>query len=597
MTSRAKTQIKRWRTDVLIVGGGGAGFRAAIASRQAGARTLLVSKGPLARCGASPMAGADLTCHGLGMREAGFFGEPKDSEEKFLSDIIHQGCFLNDQGLAARFVQDGPRRLIETLDWGCRPYLCDERAIFTSGIGIVDAHYQEARRLGTSFLADTAILEILTTQGQVCGAVGLDIRSGDLIAFDCGAIILASGGWHKAYTPVTGSRELTGDGIAMAYRAGAEIANMEFVTFACNIPVWPPIWQGSIVPYVMSLMVGGALENAHRERFLATYDPDTVSIASATEWNKCFFSFATAVEVRAGRGTEHDGVFYVTGDLPWPEFEAKVLSSFPEWKVKGVDWSGLVKPLRDGAGIEVAGAAEYFEGGVWVDESFASTVPGLYAAGECAMSLFGANRVAAATMEMLVSGAIAGASAGGFATSQGSPPSSERQVQAAAASIEYPLHRKKEFAAARIRRTLQRDASRFLGPVRCGAELEAFATNLVEIRDDVLPRLGTSASTRTYNKEWIECLELPNLLTVLEVSARAARARTESRGVHYREDHPLTDNDTWLREIHFVQAQEKPVLSHRPVRATSMELPTGRRPYLEMIHDMMTAHSDVGGHH
>ena len=166
------------QTDVLIVGGGGAGFRSAIAARQAGAKTLLVSKGPLARCGASPMAGADLTCHGLGMRRAGFFGEPRDSEEKFFRDIVHHGCFLNDQPLVERYVQDGPLRLIETLEWGCEPYLTDERAIFTSGIEIVDAHLQEARRLGTTFLDDAAVLELIVHDGQVCGAVGLDIRSG-----------------------------------------------------------------------------------------------------------------------------------------------------------------------------------------------------------------------------------------------------------------------------------------------------------------------------------------------------------------------------------------------------------------------------------
>ncbi len=589
--------MKTIRTDVLIVGGGGAGFRAAIAARQANAETLLVSKGPLARCGASPMAGADLTCHGLGMRQAGFFGEPRDSEEKFFSDIVHQGCFLNDQPLAERFVRDGPQRLIETLEWGCEPYLCDERAIFTSGVGIVDAHLSEARRLGTSFLDDTAVLELIVHDGQVCGAVGLDIRSGEILRFDCHAVVLATGGWHKAYTPVTGSKELTGDGVAMAYRAGAKVANMEFVTFACNVPVWPPVWRGSIVTYAMSLMCGGTLENANRERFLDQYDPETVAIASSTEWNKSFFSFATAREIRAGRGTPHGGVYYVTGDTPWPEFEARALRSYPDWKVKGADFSELGRMLRDGEGVEVAGAAEYFEGGVLVDDRFASSVPGLFAAGECAMSLFGANRVAAATMEMLVSGAIAGTAAGEFAQSHPSSEPPEDRVRTATEAIEAPLRKPSGHGIGHLRHDLQEAASAMLGPVRCGEELEAFLRMLEDARSDRLPNLGLSTTTRSYNKEWIESLEIENLLLVLELSARAALERTESRGVHYREDHPITDNDGWLREIVMSPNRDGVHVEHRPVRVTSLRPPSGTQPYLEMVREMMCAHSDVGGHH
>ncbi len=589
--------MKTVKADVLIVGGGGAGFRAAIASRQEGAETLLISKGPLARCGASPMAGADLTCHGVGMREAGFFGEPNDSEEKFLSDIVHQGCFLNDQVLAERFVQDGPSRMMETLDWGCQPYLCDERAIFTSGIGIVDAHLKEARRLGTRFMDDTAVLELMVQEGQVCGAIGLDLRSGERILIDCHAVILASGGWHKAYTPVTGSKELTGDGVAMAYRAGAEVANMEFVTFACNVPLWPPIWRGSIVTYAMSLMCGGTLENADGERFLDRFDPEMVEIASTTEWNKSFFSFATALEVRAGRGTEHGGVYYVKGDTPWPEFEAKALRSYPDWKVKGADFSELGRRLRDGEGVEVAGAAEYFEGGVWVDERFASTLPGLYAAGECAVSLFGANRVAAATMEMLVTGAIAGKEAADFARTHPSASPHPTTARVLDDKITKPLRNRERVDVGQLRSDLQKAAASYLGPVRCERELVDFVRSLERMQQEVLPVLGASHEGQIYNKAWIECLELENMLTVLELSARSALQRTESRGVHYREDHPFSDNDQWLREIHLSLDRGERRSAVHPVRQGSLPLPSGRIPYLTMIHDMMRSHSDVGGHH
>jgi succinate dehydrogenase/fumarate reductase flavoprotein subunit len=531
------------------------------------------------------------------MRAAGFFGEPRDSEEKFLTDIVHQGCFLNDQPRAVQYVREGPERLIETLAWGCEPYLCDERAVFTSGVGIVDAHWREARRLSATFLDDVAILELIVEEGQVCGALGLAVRSGEIIRFDCGAVVLATGGWHKAYTPVTGSKELTGDGIAMAVRAGARAANMEFVTFACNVPLWPLAWRGSIVTYVLSLMCGGTLVNGRGEAFLDQYDPETVRIASTTEWNKSFFSFATARELRAGKATPHGGVYYTRGEVPWPEYEARALRSYPEWRFKGADFSELGRRLRDGQGIEVIGAAEYFEGGVHVDERYATGVPGLYAAGESAVSLFGANRVAAATMEMLVSGAIAGRAAAEYVRRASIPVAAEDTVAAQIAEIERPLARRGSTLVGGLRRALQEVTAAKLGPVRSAGELDTLLVELAEFRDALDADVGVSVVDRTYNKEWLEILELKNMLLVLKLSARAARARTESRGVHYREDYPDTDNDRWLREILFSLEDGEIRSEECPVRAGILELPTGTRPYLEMLRAMMDAHSDVGGHH
>lgn len=588
--------MRETSTDVLVVGGGGAGFRAAIGAREKNASALLVSKGPLARSGASPMAGADLTCHGKGMRRAGFFGEPRDSEEKFFSDIVHQGCFLNDQRLVEIYVHDGPDRLLETLAWGCKPRFCDERAIFTSGTGIMDAHLREAKRLGVEFLEDVAVLELLHEDGQVNGAIGLDIRTGELISFHSKSIVLASGGWHKAYTPVTGSKELTGDGVAMAYRAGAEVGNMEFVTFACNIPMWPPVWRGSIITYVMSLMCGGTLENSDGERFVEQYDPEIVAIANTTEWNKSFFSNIAAREVRAGKGSPHGGVFYVVGDTPWPAFEARAKRSYPNWQFKGVDFSEMGRMLRDGEGIEVAGAAEYFEGGVCIDERFATNVPGLYAAGECAISLFGANRVAAATMEMLVSGAVAGRAAGKFAGRADAPPLASEKVSELVEKIERPLRQSGGSRPGQLRARLQRESHEKLGPVRNGREL----TDLLEFlaaQTKELPTLSVTSKSRAYNKEWIEALELENMLKVIELSARSALERAESRGVHYREDFPDTDNDEWLQEIVLKSHNGDMEVSKRPVRVTSLNPPAGKIPYLEMVKRMMLAHSDVGGHH
>lgn len=583
-------------TDVLVLGGGGAGFRAAIAAREKGVDALLVSKGALARCGASPMAGADLTCHGLGMRRAGFFGEPRDSPEKFFSDIVHQGCYLNDQRLTELYVDGGPDRMLEMVDWGMRAESTDERAVNTSGTHLMDVLLRRARRVGVRFLEDTVVLDLVpTASGQVAGAVALDLCRGRLLVLHCRACVLASGGWHKAYTPLTGSRDLTGDGVAMAVRAGAECTDMEFVTFACDIPYWPLDVRGSLAGYYLAFL-GGILTDGAGEPIFPKYDAWMVEKAGHTEWNKCFYSYMSAVEIRAGKGSSHGGVLYQVGDEPFDVFERRVLEWLPGWAYKGNDVSVIRDKLRSGEGLEVGPGAEYFEGGVAVDEGYGTTVPGLYAAGECAASVFGANRVAAATMEMLTTGAIAGWSAGDFASRASPAPLDGQRLEVVLDRAVRPLHKGDSTPASEVRRRLQEAAQRMLGPVRRGSELDQLLALLREIEVQAL-ELGAASSNPVYNKSWLEALEVENLATVLTLSARAALERMESRGVHYREDAPVTDNDRWLRQIVLSATDGDVEVRARPVATAGITPPAGAMPYTDHLKSMMQCHSDVGGAH
>ena len=399
---------KTIKTDVLVVGGGGAGFRAAIGARETGSRVVLLSKGPLARCGASPMAGADFTLDGKSFRGLGFFGEPRDSQEKFFSDIIHQGYYLNNQRLVEQYVRRAPRGLNELVDWGIAIHLSEERAIFTSGISIMDALLRRARAVEVEMLEDTMLVDLLIQEGRVNGALGLDIKSGEFIRFHSNAVVMATGGWHKAFWPNTGMRDLSGEGIAIAHRAGADIGNMEFITFCCNVIYDPPIWRGSLATYLLSMLCGGEITNREGEAFLNEYDPYTVQKGTITEWNKSFVSFATMREVRAGKGSPHGGIYYGRGKVPWEAYGPMASMMFPNWKYKALDLTELGRTLKEGGRVEVGAAVEYFEGGIDVNERFESSLPGLYAAGECYLGAFGANRVASAITEMLVQGAEAG---------------------------------------------------------------------------------------------------------------------------------------------------------------------------------------------
>ncbi|MBU0991902.1 MAG: FAD-binding protein [Proteobacteria bacterium] len=584
-------------TDVLIVGGGGAGFSAAISSCEKGARTILLSKGPLARCGASPMAGADFTLDGNSMHKLGRDGDPNDSMEKVMNDIVTQGFYMNNQKLVEQYIRQAPRLLEDMMAWGLEIKMSDQRMVFSSGTHIMDVLLKKARKSGVELMEDVMIIDLVVMDGKVTGALGLDIPTGNFFVFRARAIVIATGGWHKAFWPNTGMRDLSGEGIAMSHRAGAVIGNMEFITYCCNIMYEPPMLRGSLAPYLMSLICGGKLTNANGDDILAGYDPYMVETGTATEWNKSFVSQATMKEVRAGKGFSNGGIHYSRGDVSWDMMKMVASFIFPSWKYKAIDLSGWGKMLEENTPIEVGPAVEYFDGGIIVNEHFETSVPGLYAAGECTLGAFGANRVFSAITEMLVQGRDAGEHAAGFARNKSGQKPGRKTIVLLREKAEAPLAKKKGISPASLRRRIQQEAHKNLGPIRNGHELESFIAFIEDVKKNKLPHLYVTGKGRNYNKEWIDALELGNMVHLLEAAGRSALVRTESRGVHYREDYPVTDNDMWLKESVVSRIDGELRVSFRPVTVTSMSLPVGVVPYMDMMKMMMQAHSDTGGKH
>jgi succinate dehydrogenase/fumarate reductase flavoprotein subunit len=584
-------------TDVLVVGGGGAGFRAAIGARETGVRAMLVSKGPLARCGATPMAGADFTLDGLSLSRMGFPGEPKDTKGKFFNDIVTQGFYLNNQKLLEQYIGSAPARLKELLEWGMKVDSSEERAIFTSGLGLVDTVCRRAKTCGVDFLEDVMVLDLVIRGGRVVGALGLDIPTGELIRFRSGAVIIATGGWHKAFWPNTGMRDLSGEGIAMAHRAGAEIGNMEFITFCCNILLWPPLWRGSLATYILSLRINAELANSAGEVFLKKYDPFVVKWGTYMEWNKGFVSFASTREIRDGKGSPHGGVYFGLGSTPYETFEKIALGRFPGWKYKALDLSEMPKIFKEGKAVEVGPVVEYFDGGIVVNEKFETAVEGLYAAGECTLGPFGANRVCSAITEMLVHGAEAGKNAGAYAEKTPMPELPVPVLGDLQRKAEKALGRKDGLKPAQIRRQVQEMAHKNLSPIRTRKELSAFLSFLEKTIQDEVPQLATTSKSRIYNKEWVDAIELENMLHLLRCATIGALHRAESRGVHFREDFPYTDNENWLKENIIRYENGALEVYRRPVTITSMTPSKGSVPYLDMLKKMMESRSDVGGHH
>lgn len=587
-----------YETDVLVIGGGGAGFRAAIGAREKDVKVTLISKGPLARCGATPMAGADFTLDGNSMSKIdGLTGDPNDSKEKVFNDIVTQGCFLNNQKLVEQYIDRAPQCLQELIDWGIDIKLSDERMIFTSGTVMMKVLLRKARSVGVELVEDMAILDLLVQDGKVTGALGLNVRSGEFIHFKCKAVVMATGGWHKAFWPNTGMRDLSGEGIAMAHRAGADIGNMEFITFCCNVFYSPPAWKGSIAPYILSLLCGGKVTNTKGEDILRNYDPFMVEKGTLTEWNKSFVSHVSTKEARLGNCTPNGGVYYSRGNIPLEQMEMYTSLIFPNWKYKALDLTEWGRMIKENEPVEVGPAVEYFEGGIVVNDRFETSIHGLYAAGECNLGVFGANRVFAAITEIFVHGADAGSNAGDFAVSTTQTPLDPNQLNVLKETAEQSLRQESDIRVSHLRRTIQEKAHRYLGPIRNRQELLGFIKYLEKVKKDQLPNLSTMSKNRAYNKEWLDALELPNMVHLLECAARSALARNESRGVHYREDCPQTDNDNWLCESIIKGGSSDISIDHRPLTITSMSPPSGVVPYLDFIKQMMEAHSDTGGKH
>jgi succinate dehydrogenase/fumarate reductase flavoprotein subunit len=253
--------------------------------------------------------------------------------------------------------------------------------------------------------------------------------------------------------------------------------------------------------------------------------------------------------------------------------------------------------LKENEPIEVGPAVEYFEGGIVVNDQFETSVSGLYAAGECTLGVFGANRVFSAVTEMLVHGADAGAHAAEYAKVGKTYDVDEKVISHMEDHYEAPLNRRDGSRTADVRRRVQEAAHKFLGPIRTQVELESFRNLLKEVKGNDLPNLAVTTPSRIYNKEWLDALELHNIIQLLDIATQCALVRTESRGVHFREDCPETDNGTWLKESIVRRRDDGFEVDSRPVTITSMTPKTGVVPYLDFFKEMMEARSDTGGKH
>ena len=558
--------------DVLVIGAGGAGLRAAIEARASGADVGLVCKSLLGKAHTVMAEG--------GVAAALGHVAPSDSWQIHFRDTMVGGKLLNNPRMAQLHAIESPDRVRELELWGAvfdrtadgrilqRPFGGHSHPRLAhvgdrTGLEMIRTLQDRAVAAGIQVYMECTVTRLITGPGGVTGAFGYWRTTGQPIAFAAKATILATGGIGKAYEITSNSWEYSGDGQALAYEAGAELIDMEFVQFHPTGMVWPPGVRGLLVTEAVR-GEGGILRNVHGDRFMWDYLPDerraeyAETDDEAARWVTALsqgretdarrppelstrdnVARAIYTEVREGRGSPHGGVFLDISYLPADHVRRKLPSMYEQFKeLADVD-------ITRGP-MEVGPTTHYVMGGIRVDpDTGATTVPGLYAAGEVAAGLHGANRLGGNSLsDLLVFGARTGAAAAKLAAAQAMESYLDPvQIREAAEDLAVPLERPDGEDPYAIQRDLQAMMQRLVGIFRIEADLDEALRELADLRRRW--ELVRATGGRAYNPGWNLVFEVGNLLTVSEAITRSARQRTESRGAHSRLDYPTTDDATW----------------------------------------------------
>ncbi len=572
-------------TDVLIIGTEGAGARAAIEAAETGCEVLCVTKSSIGKSGATLTADADIDVDSKACIDVfGLPGDPRDSEELFFEDMVVEGDYTADQRLVEIHVREAARRTKDIVDWGARidrlthaPGHRYPRGIWIPGIEFRRVLSREVKKRPVRLLQNFMVTDLLTHDGRVVGAVGIDLTSGTFTVIRAKATILCAGGAMRMYQFTTAPEELTGDGLAAAFRAGAELADMEFPMFLPYILIHPKAVDGVDYTYLLSAYLESYAYNRLGERYMAKWDPDRME-RTTRDVN----SIAAMIEVLEGRGSPHFGTYLSLAHLPKNVLEFAMSEWLPtnvaNYKYGGFDMREFLPDLTENA-VETGPACHFWNGGIVIDESCRTTVPGLWAAGEGTGLIQGANRLSGnALTQTQVWGPRAGLDAARTAKRDGHGRVDQGQVGELRHKVFQFLGRKGEDPI-ELRNRIRHLSHLRAGPVRDNqASLEDAIAQVQEMKKQ-WAELGTRVSEPVYNQEWIEAIQNENLLTNLELVLRTSLVRTESRGAAYRRDFPDTNNRDWLKNIVVSRNGAEPRIELRPVVVTSLTPPADIRKY------------------
>jgi succinate dehydrogenase flavoprotein subunit len=556
----ANDKFETHEHDVLIIGAGGSGLRAAIEALANGASVGVVCKSLLGKAHTVMAEG--------GIAAAMANVDAADNWRTHFRDTMRGGKFLNNWRMAQIHAQEAPERVRELEQWGALFDRTDDGRILQrafgghsfkrlchvgdrTGLEMIRTLQDRGVQMGFDVYMECTITRLLTKGGRVVGAFGYWRENGRFVVFKAKSVVLATGGLGKAYPITSNSWEYTGDGMALAYEAGAELMDMEFVQFHPTGMVWPPGVQGLLVTEAVR-GEGGILRNKNGDRFMEKYDPQRMELSTRDVVARAIYT-----EVKQGRGSEHGGAFLDISHQPAEYVKRKLPSMYHQFReLADVD-------ITKGP-MEVGPTCHYMMGGVRVEaETGATTLPGLFAAGEVAAGLHGANRLGGNSLsDLLVFGRRAGLAAAEQAKRQSTITVDAAQIDAAEREVLAPFERNTGESPYMVHADLQQTMQSLVGIFRTEEDLRSALEQILQLKERA-KSLSISGS-RMFNPGWHLCADLKSLLTVSEAVARCAAARKESRGAHSRIDFPNYDA-VWGKQNNItLQRGNEMVLQQRP---------------------------------
>jgi succinate dehydrogenase / fumarate reductase, flavoprotein subunit len=530
----ATLSLRRNVANVLVIGTGSAGLRAAIAAHQAGSEVVVVGK--RRRDDAHTVLAAG------GINAALGTVDPEDSWEQHFADTVREGYFLGDPRVVELMARESPAAVLELADWGT-PFArtpdgrLDQRFFGAhrwrrtcyagdwTGRAILRALAAKVAELGLAVVDDQYVSQLLVTDGTCFGALAFDLETGERTVFLADAVVLAAGGHTRIWRRSSSRRdENTGDGMYLALRAGCRLSDMELVQFHPTGMVAPEEAAGTLVTEAVR-GEGGRLKNAQGERFMARYDPERMELSARDR-----VALANYTEITQGRGGPNGGVFLDITHLG----KDLILEKLPRMYRQFLEYQMLDISQQP---MEVAPTAHYSMGGVVVDpETHATDVAGLYAAGEVAAGLHGANRLGGNSLaETVIFGRRAGEAAAGYSAARDLQLRARDVVRAADEELSSFIRHGRQFARP-LQRALRDTMWETCGVVRDQEGLEHGLDRVAELRE-----LAADVDVRPTSEGYADlahALDLRASLAAAEASLLGALARTESRGAHQRRDHP-----------------------------------------------------------